>query len=81
MQGCSVFLYRPRTGVELIQTKFDQLDASDFDYYIHWQGLDRRLDCWIPWVDLRSLEDEPEEGKILRIENDGSESHHGGIRQ
>lgn len=76
---CSIIHARPRTGVELIQTKFDQLDASDFDYYIHWQGLDRRLDCWIPWVDLRSLEDEPEEGKILRIENDGSESHHGGM--
>lgn len=32
--------------------------AMNYDYYIHWEGTDRRLDCWLTWESLRVIPNE-----------------------
>ncbi|KAL8425477.1 hypothetical protein Efla_002598 [Eimeria flavescens] len=41
------------------------LGPSDYDYYVHFLGLDRRLDCWRCWSQLRETQEElpPDEPK------------------
>lgn len=35
------------------------LKEHDYDYYVHWEKLDRRMDCWMSYEHLRLLEQEP----------------------
>ncbi|CDR94562.1 histone acetyltransferase protein, putative [Babesia bigemina] len=40
-----------------------ELGPKDYDYYIHWLGSDRRLDCWLDVSDVRTIEEGPEPGQ------------------
>ncbi|ORM39487.1 putative MYST-like histone acetyltransferase 1 [Babesia sp. Xinjiang] len=55
---CSVVHARSR----IPDRDVEDLGPKDYDYYIHWVGCDRRLDCWLEINDVRTLEEGPVEG-------------------
>lgn len=40
-------------------------DPSQYDYYVHWEAMDRRLDCWVAWEGIRALNDSLPDGEHL----------------
>ncbi|CRG96234.1 histone acetyltransferase, putative [Plasmodium gallinaceum] len=56
------------------------LKESDYDYYVHWEKFDRRLDCWLPYENLRLLDKEPDDGLPLIKDTESVSDHeHAGI--
>ncbi|KAI4838314.1 histone acetyltransferase MYST [Plasmodium brasilianum] len=57
------------------------MKESDYDYYVHWEKFDRRLDCWLAYENLRLLEQEPDDGLpfIKAYDNNVSDHEHAGI--
>uniref|UniRef100_A0A8C9H8S1 Histone acetyltransferase n=1 Tax=Piliocolobus tephrosceles TaxID=591936 RepID=A0A8C9H8S1_9PRIM len=57
------------------------MQASDYDYYVHWESFDRRLDCWLSYEQLRLLDSYPDDGYpiIKNMEKNGSDQEHLGI--
>ncbi|GAB66461.1 histone acetyltransferase, partial [Plasmodium cynomolgi strain B] len=52
------------------------MKESDYDYYVHWEKFDRRLDCWLAYKNLRLLDEEPNDGYPCIREIDNGESDH-----
>lgn len=53
------------------------MKESDYDYYVHWEKFDRRLDCWISHENLRLLNNEPnDEYPIIKNTEDNYDSDH-----
>ncbi|KAK2195790.1 bifunctional Acyl-CoA N-acyltransferase/Chromo-like domain superfamily/Histone acetyltransferase domain [Babesia duncani] len=73
---CCVVHARPlNTSVPI-----DQLTPTDFDYYIHWLGSDRRLDCWLSIDLIRTVQQGPPEGEESIYESEHDAHHdHGGL--
>ncbi|OII77111.1 MOZ SAS family protein [Cryptosporidium andersoni] len=44
---------RKKRGNKVNETSSDV--TASYDYYIHWEGTDRRLDCWLAWESLRVI--------------------------
>ncbi|CDJ38909.1 MYST-family histone acetyltransferase-A, putative [Eimeria tenella] len=56
------------------------LKPSDYDYYVHFLGLDRRLDCWRCWSELRETREElPPEGPVAEKGETDDEDEHAGL--
>ncbi|BAM39247.1 histone acetyltransferase [Theileria orientalis strain Shintoku] len=55
--------------------QIESLNPHEYDYYIHWLGLDRRLDCWLSMESLRTLEQGPPKGAHV-IHEVEQEFHH-----
>ncbi|KAL8275302.1 hypothetical protein Esti_000751 [Eimeria stiedai] len=55
------------------------LGPSDYDYYVHFLGLDRRLDCWRCWAELRETREElpPDQPTAEAVERDDEDEHAG----
>ncbi|CAG9476771.1 unnamed protein product [Plasmodium vivax] len=53
-----------------------QMKESDYDYYVHWERFDRRLDCWLAYKNLRLLDEEPDDGLPCIRDVDNEESEH-----
>ncbi|KAF5153439.1 MOZ/SAS family protein [Theileria parva strain Muguga] len=51
------------------------LKPNEYDYYIHWLGLDRRLDCWLTIENIRTMEQGPPKGAQV-IHDIEPEFHH-----
>ncbi|ANQ08268.1 Histone acetyltransferase [Plasmodium coatneyi] len=66
-----------------LSTSTTQMNEWDYDYYVHWEKFDRRLDCWLAYKNLRLLEEEPDDGLpcVRQMENEESDhdDHHAGI--
>jgi histone acetyltransferase MYST1 len=43
---------------EIIQTRFNEYENHD-EYYVHYDGFDRRLDEWVPRYRISEVTDEP----------------------
>ncbi|KAF8820319.1 histone lysine acetyltransferase MYST-A [Cardiosporidium cionae] len=55
-----------------------ELRPDHYDYYIHFEGMDRRLDRWLSWEFVRSIEEEPTGEIIIReTEHHGDDEHAG----
>ncbi|SCN60308.1 histone acetyltransferase, putative [Plasmodium chabaudi adami] len=53
------------------------MKESDYDYYVHWEKFDRRLDCWISHENLRLLTNEPnDEYPVIKNTDDNCDSDH-----
>lgn len=37
----------------------NKIGPKDYNYYIHWLGSDRRLDCWLDISNIRTFEEGP----------------------
>ncbi|KAL8450395.1 hypothetical protein Emag_003241 [Eimeria magna] len=59
------------------------LGPSDYDYYVHFLGLDRRLDCWRCWAELRETREElpPDQPTAEAVERDEEDEHAGLSRE
>ncbi|UKK00564.2 hypothetical protein MACK_000638 [Theileria orientalis] len=55
--------------------QIESLNPHEYDYYIHWLGLDRRLDCWLSMESLRTVEQGPPKGAHV-IHEVEQEFHH-----
>ncbi|GAW80954.1 histone acetyltransferase [Plasmodium gonderi] len=74
---------------EIINKISNELSASnasmkecDYDYYVHWEKFDRRLDCWLAYEKLRSLDQDPDDGLPFIRDTENGESdndEHAGI--
>uniref|UniRef100_A0A8C9LL41 Histone acetyltransferase n=1 Tax=Piliocolobus tephrosceles TaxID=591936 RepID=A0A8C9LL41_9PRIM len=64
-----------------INTTNLNMQACDYDYYVHWENFDRRLDCWLAYDQLRLLDNYPDDGNpiIKNIEKNASDQEHLGI--
>ncbi|KAH8738509.1 MOZ/SAS histone aceytl-transferase [Cryptosporidium ryanae] len=60
---------RERRGLKLKGSNSNQ--AMNYDYYIHWEGTDRRLDCWLSWESLRVIPNE-----YLPLSKSKPKNHH-----
>ncbi|GIX62656.1 histone acetyltransferase, putative [Babesia caballi] len=70
--------------IRLIRSRFQGKDVKalgprDYDYYIHWLGADRRLDCWLDVGDVRTLEEGPKEGEDACYEVEEDSHDHAGM--
>jgi len=54
---------------------------QSYDYYVHWVKMDRRLDTWLPWEDLHSLDSPLPADDILVLPRDipCADDDHGGM--
>ncbi|KNC37535.1 histone acetyltransferase [Plasmodium falciparum RAJ116] len=65
---------------ELNNNNSVSMSEGDYDYYVHWEKFDRRLDCWLAYENLRLLDKEPDDGLPLIKDNDNVSDHeHAGI--
>eukprot|EP00922_Rhytidocystis_sp_ex-Travisia-forbesii_P035579 GHVS01052809.1.p1 GENE.GHVS01052809.1~~GHVS01052809.1.p1 ORF type:complete len:458 (+),score=57.20 GHVS01052809.1:199-1374(+) len=72
----SVIHARFRKGTE----EDEATGPESYDYYVHWQGMDRRMDCWVSWEFLRGLEQEPPAGEeVVREVEDQHDDEHAGM--
>eukprot|EP00920_Eleutheroschizon_duboscqi_P042683 GHVT01101753.1.p1 GENE.GHVT01101753.1~~GHVT01101753.1.p1 ORF type:complete len:533 (+),score=94.19 GHVT01101753.1:559-2157(+) len=56
------------------------LTESDYDYYVHWEGCDRRLDCWVEWKNIRTSErDLPKGANLAAAVGHPSDDEHAGM--
>ncbi|XP_026192223.1 putative MYST-like histone acetyltransferase 1 [Cyclospora cayetanensis] len=56
------------------------LGPSDYDYYVHFLGLDRRLDCWRSWSELRETREElPSDEPMTEEEEPDEDDEHAGL--
>ncbi|EDO07439.1 histone acetyltransferase MOZ/SAS family protein [Babesia bovis T2Bo] len=72
---CNVVHARPRVG----NIDMKSISARDYDYYIHWLGSDRRLDCWLDISDVRTLEEGPIDGDDVSHDVEEEVHDHGGM--
>ncbi|SBT35165.1 histone acetyltransferase, putative (MYST) [Plasmodium ovale wallikeri] len=59
-----------------LSTNNISMKENDYDYYVHWEKFDRRLDCWLCYENLRLLDKEPDDGLPLIKDYDGNVSDH-----
>ncbi|EUD65456.1 histone acetyltransferase [Plasmodium inui San Antonio 1] len=59
-----------------LSTNTTEMNEWDYDYYVHWEKFDRRLDCWLAYKNLRCLDQEPNDGLPCIREKDNEESDH-----
>ncbi|KAF8817862.1 histone lysine acetyltransferase MYST-A, partial [Cardiosporidium cionae] len=56
-----------------------ELRPEHYDYYIHFEGMDRRLDSWLSWEFVKSIEDEPSGEAIIRETEHHADDEHAGM--
>ncbi|SCP04513.1 histone acetyltransferase, putative [Plasmodium ovale] len=59
-----------------LSTNNISMKENDYDYYVHWEKFDRRLDCWLCYENLRLLDKEPDDGLPLIKDYDSNMSDH-----